>query len=279
MRGRSPTDRWRFGAVLVCLGLAVAAPARADGDHDETPRSAGYFLDGGALVVYGAFLGYAGASLLMEPPDEPRLFDPGEGGAQYRGDTVPNFALSVLGGLGFGAVVATPTEARWYHVKGFAGALGTTFLLTELSKQTFGRHRPDYQPDDPIAGASSGQRSFFSGHSSTTLVTMTYLGLYLHQHVFSRWRPADAPVTWWELAGHAGLATIAVYVPLSRVNDNRHHLSDVLTGSLVGMSVAAGFYAWQERRFRRHQSARRPGRELLLMPSSEPLGVSLSLRY
>jgi membrane-associated phospholipid phosphatase len=272
-------------ALTAALLLVHSTPAHAGDDLDGS-----YFTDGHALVVYGSVAAIAGIALFMEVPDQPRLFDESEGGALYNGNTVPSWAVAGLAGAAGALVIAAPTDARWYHVKGMAEAIGTTALATEFCKRFFGRHRPDYVEGDPDAGVVDGRRSFFSGHASITVATTSYLGLYLHQHLFPAWKPDKGILPWWEAATYAGLLGVTVYVPLSRALDRRHHPSDILTGSAVGLTMSTLFYVWQEQRHRERRGRDEAGvrvpvatgegsLDLTLVPMSDPAGVFLVGRF
>jgi membrane-associated phospholipid phosphatase len=88
-------------------------------------------------------------------------------------------------------------------------------------KYATGRERPDQSSSD----------SFPSGHASQTFASATVLGRHLGPY-------AAAPAF-----------GAAAYVAMSRVNQNRHYLSDVLFG--CGLGVAVGWasarteQAWQ----------------------------------
>jgi membrane-associated phospholipid phosphatase len=204
-------------------------------------------VDGGALPFFwGSAAVAVGAFTLGSPPDQPRLFSEDEGGLESNGDTIPNYQVAILAGATPLLLALPSTEARWYHVKGAAEAIMTSAALTELAKNVFGRQRPVY-----VAGAPEDDRkSFFSGHSSLTLASTTYAGLYLHQHVFALWRAEGQSFAWWEVPPLAGLVALSFYIPYTRYEDNRHHLSDILTGAAVGTAMAVTFYAYQEARFR-----------------------------
>jgi membrane-associated phospholipid phosphatase len=272
-------------SALAALLLVHGTAAHAGDDLDGS-----YFTDGHAFLVYGSVAAIAGTVLFIEVPDQPRLFDGGEGGAVYHGNTVPSWAVAGLAGAAGALVIAAPTGARWYHVKGMAEAVGTTALATEFCKRFFGRHRPDYVDGDPSAGVVDGRRSFFSGHASITMASTAYLGLYLRQHLFPAWKPDKGTLPWWEAATYAGLIGVAVYVPLSRVLDNRHHPSDILTGSAVGLTMSTLFYVWQEQRYRKSRAlieagvrvpvATRQGDvDLMLVPMADLAGVGLLGRF
>lgn len=277
-------------AVLLCGGAGVShAQVAQEPTPLETPGDAAYYYDSSALTLYGALVGYALVKGLMTPPLSPRLFETGEGGGEFKGDTLPNWTLGPIAGTTLSVIAAAPTAGRWYHVKGFGGAFAGTLLLTDFTKATFGRHRPDYQPGHPEAGQVSGRRSFFSGHSSLTLVSTTYLGLFLRRHAFARVRPQGVVLPWWEASAYAALAAFSVYVPVTRVTDNRHHIADVVVGATVGAAVAVGFFAWQERRLRKaralhHASgsgSAKPGQpsSWVLSPTLAPAGLSALGRF
>jgi membrane-associated phospholipid phosphatase len=227
-----------------------------------------YLYDGGAIpFVYGSAALAAGCFFLTDPPDSPRWFDPAEGGAEPRDEIIPTpyvigFAGAATVGLGL-----VPSEARWYHVKGMAEALLTTTAMTEAAKNLFGRHRPAY---DPATAEEDDRKSFFSGHSSITLATTVYLGLYLDGHVFAGRRT-------WEPLPLAALAAISVYVPYTRWADHSHHPSDILVGAGVGATTAALFYWWQERRFRSHATGE--ASSLVVFPDIRSRSVLLSFSF
>lgn len=235
---------------LLCLLMVLRSnPAGADDSTSvnfEPELSMSYLWDGGAVpFFYGSIAVGVGIRFLVAPPESPRLFPASEGGLATFENTVPELALGIFTAAGAGLIAAVPGPARWYHLKGYGQAVATTLALTSASKNLIGRHRPHYQADE--SGVDQ-RRSFFSGHSSLTLVSTVYLGLYLREHVFPRYqRSSDAL---WKAAAYGALAAVAVGVPVSRLEDNRHHLSDVMTGAVVGSAAAAIFYAYQERRFR-----------------------------
>lgn len=134
----------------------------------------------------------------------------------------------------------------------------TVSVETQLAKWFFGRHRPDYRdrekrfqdwlnrtpPDTPEWEMqyrkwqkllNDGRRSFWSGHASNATSAMTFLGFLL-------WNDR----TTWSRSGRysalSSLSGLAGFVAASRVADNRHHLSDTLTGSLAGVLNAVLFY-------------------------------------
>ena len=92
-------------------------------------------------------------------------------------------------------------------------AMVTNGILTEAMKRGFGRKRPN----------GSCCKSFPSGHTSHSFIIATIVN---------------------ELYGNQmGIAAycLAVLVATSRINDNKHYLSDVLFGAGLGTAVGRGF--------------------------------------
>jgi PAP2 superfamily len=255
-------------AAFACVtsGVAHAQSAASSGDSHESGVTWHYLYDGGMLPFFYVPMAVAlGVRLFADPPPTPRLFSATEGGAPFHADTVPESAVALYAVTGAAAVILLPTNkwARLYHLKGYGEAMMTNAMLTEVAKVTFGRHRPHWMP-----GMDADSRSsFFSGHSSFTFATSTYLGLYLHGHVFSKWRDPGQSYAWWETLPLGVLAGGSVAVAASRVHDNRHHPSDVITGAAVGTSVSAAFYLWQDSRYRRSA-------HLQLVPSANGLSLA-----
>ena len=269
--------RHTVALALIAATFATAAAPR-DARADETPGW-GYLADGGAIpFLYGSAAVALGLRTFASPPDEPLWFDAGEGGAELKEETVPDLAMISFSAGSTFALTLMHTESRWYHVKGMAESIVTTAALTEIAKNAFGRHRPHYDP--VTAGDKKARKSFFSGHSSLTLATTTYAGLYLHKHVFARWRGEGKAFAWWEPIPLGALAAVSVWVPYTRVDDNMHHVSDVLVGAGVGMASSIAFYWWQERRFRRARATGERERETtspraMVVPNLEHPGAWL----
>jgi membrane-associated phospholipid phosphatase len=102
-----------------------------------------------------------------------------------------------------------------------AASLATAALATEAGKFAFGRPRPEQSLDADGYSPFSGQVSMPSGHTSVAFALATSLADDIH-------RP-------WATVGLYGLATA---VGWSRINDNRHWLSDVGAGALIGITSA-----------------------------------------
>lgn len=228
-----------LGLVLsVVLILVPRAGSAQDADPDEFP-GADYFYDGGAIAfVYAPLALWAAAELAFDPPAEPRLFSSSEGGEPLEGNTVPEIYVGIGAAALAAALFAPDRGGRWFHLEGFAQAAATTLAVSGIAKLIFGRHRPFYVEGSPD---SDHRKSFPSSHSSTSFVTASYACMYLHR---------DGELGAIRTSSCAALLATASLIAYSRVRDNRHHPSDVITGALLGTAIATGFFAWHERRYR-----------------------------
>jgi membrane-associated phospholipid phosphatase len=233
-----------------------------------------YFTDGGVIpFLYVATAVGIGAELITLP-HSPLAFGE-EGGARAQANTIPNYQLAIMSGTLTLALATFDTPARWYHFKGMLEAIASTAALTQLAKIAVTRNRPHYDAD--TSTDEDDRKSFFSGHASLSAATTLYLGLYLRHHAFMRWRGDDS-FAWWELPVYGGLAALAVYVPFTRVDDSKHHVSDVVVGGLVGLTTAFALFRYQDSRFYASSSARGAER-ISIVPWTESPGVGVVGRF
>ena len=127
-------------------------------------------------------------------------------------------------------------------------AFGVCFLTTETLKLTVRRPRPYVQYEIPLSEPNysylkdrmdrhyrkEGFKSFPSGHTSNGICgTLTSLLFFLGQI-----RPFHSERAGWKTCLMSLVMLIplgvAIYVGITRVLDNRHHVSDVLCGALIG---------------------------------------------
>ncbi len=262
-----------LGILGVDPPTAVGTPLENEAEEFSPALSMDYLWDGGALpFIYGSALFTLGVRLFIEPPEDPRFFSSSEGGASVSSDTVPEVAMAGFALSGAGLIAAIPGPSRWYHLKGYAQATITNLAITELAKNVVGRHRPTFSGD---LNDTDSRRSFFSGHASVAATSSVYLGLYLGLNVLPRLSPTQAGI--YGTLGAVGLATVLVGVPLSRLKDNRHHLSDVLTGSFVGAASAIAFYTYQQMRYQHDREGFRDTKQsrLMLVPDLQNRGIVL----
>ena len=184
---------------------------------------------------------------------------------------------------------------------GYAETVAVTAALTSLVKPAVGRLRPDFEDralnyycagpgepqdssvcdgfegdgldEDPAVAADlldDGQRSFFSGHSSHSFNVLGYTALLVGgRYVWGEGTGGAERVL--GVGAQAAMMGVAGYISGSRISDGRHHASDVVVGSLVGLGVANLSY-W--RRFDRQGELRRSGS---VASSSANLQVGLGM--
>jgi membrane-associated phospholipid phosphatase len=129
------------------------------------------------------------------------------------------YGTLTLGLVGVGLLAQRPEIAR------VGGRLGASVLLAgaavEVGKVFLGRPRPEQSLDADGYAPFSGQAAMPSGHSAVAFALATSLSDDIH-------RP-------WASVGLYGMATAVAW---SRINDNRHWLTDVTAGALLGITSA-----------------------------------------
>ncbi len=157
----------------------------------------------------------------------------------YNEDTVPTSTFYLWGA---GLSLVSGLEGGLLEATAATQSLALTALSTEVLKYSFGRPRPDY--DDRMrlfdqTGEAKLKRdarlSFPSGHSSAAFALALHGGLWTHRAACRRGWGSSA-IT----AGYALPLAIATAIGWSRTTDNRHNLSDVFAGAMVGLGVSYG---------------------------------------
>jgi len=229
------------------------------------------------------------------------------------GETVPEYWMHrLLIGFGGALITMEALEwsgnrgsAHRFHdtIVGYAETVALTAAVTELTKPFFGRLRPDfteralrfYCPDSPPGAIEpfcdgyrnhpldedpdearslyhDGRKSFISGHSSHSFNLFGYASFA----VGGRYVWGDTATSNSRRAGIAGqvvMMSSALYITSSRIRDGRHHYSDVITGSLTGLGIAAFSY-WSRfdrgGNLRRAQTGNSIGGDLSVQPWINP---------
>jgi len=214
--------RWRGRFVLVAALVAIQPAAIAAQTNVLAPVPLAQPLRWwhGALVLGGL----SGLMLLDRPAQrftqDIRTRDGNRlaGGLRHFGQPEV-YATITLGMLGTGLVSGndeiTRSGARLATALALAGATST------LGKLALGRPRPSESLDADGYIPFSGQEAMPSGHTAVAFALATALSDDIHH-------------TW----ASVGLYTIATGVAWSRVNDNRHWLSDVAAGAVMGVASA-----------------------------------------
>jgi membrane-associated phospholipid phosphatase len=203
-------------------------------------------------------------------------------------------------------------DAGWPEVHDAAlGALEsaaiTAAAVTAL-KLTFGRLRPDFQdrlrrhrcngggglppdecvgqegrtlasdPDEAEEILEDGRRSFPSGHAATSFALATYASLLTGGQLV--WGGSATPAR--RVTGIA-LQTVmlgaAGFVAASRLDDGRHHMSDVVAGAALGIGAANLVYWRHFDATGRRRDRRATGAQVSVVPSPAGVGLALLVRH
>lgn len=116
----------------------------------------------------------------------------------------------------------------------FKKSLIYTYVITEYVKSVVKRTRPDGEDN----------RSFFSGHTSTTFAAATYLWKELDDF-YDNWDLTENDNSLknvFEIGTFSVLYGWAGFVGYSRIRDNKHYLSDVIIGAAVGTLISHFVY-------------------------------------
>jgi len=256
-------------ALAITGGVAYAEP-EAPGSRGTELRPS-YLYDGGAIPLFWLpALGAFAVDHWAQPRATPLYFDPHDGGAPRASWEIPAWTLHIAaGGLGL-AMIAHGDDARWYHVKGLAEAMATSSLVVSVLKPLVGRHRPDWTIDSTDRSRAT---SFPSGHTTNSFLVATYAALYLNSHVFDGNTSALL-----KGAAYGGLFLGASMVAGERVYHERHHISDVMVGALIGTASSYTMFRLQESRYKNRGNEENPEGGWHITPgfsqSSATIGVS-----
>jgi membrane-associated phospholipid phosphatase len=212
----------RFATPAVACLLLFSVPVVARPEPLAAQQQ-----DGSALRWWhGAVaLGGISALMLLDHPAQRFAQDNRGAGSNDVAGVVRHFGQpEVYGTLTAGLIVAGLAT----HDEGVAragGRLAVALLVAGAANQgaklAFGRPRPDESLDADGFRPFSGQAAMPSGHATMAFALATSLADDVHQP--------------WAKVGLYGLATTVAW---SRLNDNRHWLSDVAAGALVGITSA-----------------------------------------
>ncbi|HUR93109.1 MAG TPA: phosphatase PAP2 family protein [Gemmatimonadales bacterium] len=204
-------------AALPAQGLDTL-PADAAWHSSRTPQTIRWWH--GALAAGGL-----SALMLLDHPAQRFASHNSGNGADGAAGLVRHFGQpEVYGTVTVGLLAAglVAHEPRLVRAGGrLATSLAVAGLTTQVGKYAFGRPRPEQSLDADGYIPFSGQVSMPSGHTAMAFALATSLADDIH-------RP-------WATVGLYGMATA---VGWSRVNDNRHWLSDVAAGALLGITSA-----------------------------------------
>ena len=256
-------------SALLLASMAFAGPAHADfGDHFLA-----HPIDYSATL--GAAVGWFGVHYIRT--HQSPLIDRANDAPFLAAESVPVWSLGaglivsgagVIGGLSaLDGGDVPPSNMTLSYV----GTLAATMLLTEVSKVAVSRQRPDYADrikrglDDDLL--NDGRKSFWSGHASMSFAGATFLALHLADFALDHHRDLGTSALLW--GGATALITGAGLVTNSRLGDGRHHLSDILVGSVVGTFLGSLGYI-RSRIISSNERDKTPLLKLSASPQIEP---------
>lgn len=187
----------------------------------------------------------------LRSPSDTELF----GSEQVSGLIVPVVASGavLVAGAAFGRR-AGYDDALTRALPLLGTGIGGTMLFTNTFKKSFGRERPFFKFADPARRATlSGddvRESFYSGHAGTAFFAAAFADPVLADIIRTAHPDyaldGDAP---WRMRllrfGQAlALYGLASAVGVSRIVDDQHFMTDVLTGALAGTVHGQLTYRW-----------------------------------
>lgn len=217
-------------AFPLILGLVAAAPALASAQTRDTlpelPAVPVPASDHAIRWYHGAIAaGGLSALMLLDHPVQRYAIHNNGPGANGVASTVRHFGQPEVYGTITAGLVATGLITGNQAITRSGGRLALSLALagagTQIGKFALGRPRPSQSLDADGYEPFSGQVSFPSGHTAMAFALATSLADDIH-------RP-------WATVGLYGMATA---VGWSRINDNKHWLSDVAAGAIVGITSA-----------------------------------------
>ena len=212
--------RFQRANLLFLLALLYPAPARAQEDFYTPPQPHVIRWWEGAIAAGGL----VGAMLLddnvQRHSQENRTDSKDDLAETLRHFAQPEvFGTITLGMVGGGLISREPELTR------AGGRLAATLALAGAVstgvKIVVGRARPNESSEPDSYDPFSGQESLPSGHTTIAFALATALA-------------DDVGKTWASI----GLYGVATGVGWSRINDNKHWLSDVYAGAVIGVTSA-----------------------------------------
>jgi membrane-associated phospholipid phosphatase len=210
-----------FATAEPALLAAQAFDTLPDGPSEATaPAPTAIRLWHGAVA-----LGGLSTLMLLDRPMQRFAQHNSGGGADNVAGVVRHFGQpEVYGTVTVGLLAAGLATGRPQLTRAggrLAASLALAGLTVQTGKYALGRPRPEQSLDADGYAPFSGQASLPSGHSAMAFALATSL--------------ADDIRRPWATVGLYGMASAVAW---SRVNDNRHWLSDVAAGALVGITSA-----------------------------------------
>ena len=212
---------WRPLVLVALVGLGQPVTARAQLDS-MAPSPAGSAIHWwhGAIAVGGLSL-----LMLLDEPAQRYFQNNRSASSDDLASALRHFGQPEVYGTVTLGLVGAGLLGHNNELTRAGGRLAATLFLaggtTGAAKYVFGRPRPLETTDADGFDPFSGNDAFPSGHTTVAFALATALSDDIHQ-------------TWASI----GLYSLATGVGWSRMNDNKHWLSDVAGGALVGITSA-----------------------------------------
>jgi len=170
------------------------------------------------------------------------------GGNGYKSNFIDNSRGSLIAPAAGGIAIALVDINRREFSRDIplfvAGAV-TTGAITNIGKRVFRRPRPychtdGVRPTGRSATDSYHTESFFSGHASQAFFAAGFVNNRLRRHMRQEWRRDEYRS--WRWASPLLTYGCATFVAGSRIQADKHHFTDVLTGAVVGYGISELFY-------------------------------------
>lgn len=165
-------------------------------------------------------------------------------------------AIRTLVQVNFNLARVSKKQVHLIHtsILGLVFSISISTAITVVLKNWIGRPRPDFlarcapDPKKLLAGQNTygvevctgdwalvmeGLRSTPSGHSSLSFAALHYIVLWLNAQLDVMGN--GSPI--WKLVLCTSPDWLAVWVAITRTQDYRHHLADVVAGGLLGIAV------------------------------------------
>ncbi len=129
-------------------------------------------------------------------------------------------SLAVLGGFWLYGAARHDDHARHVALDGALASVVASGLVTPLLKASFGRSRPRQAADSTDFHPFGGHASFPSGHTTQAFAVASVIA-------------AESRSRWVDVAAYGSAAAVGY----ARVLHDRHYVSDVAAGALIGTLV------------------------------------------
>ena len=203
-------------------------------------------------LLMGVICLIALASSLIDPYEQ--VIPPNDPSLSYEfksTDIVPSWCLPIFWILALASVTIIiglkDKRKLEKHVRCLFIGVSLNFYFTRILKIAVGRLRPDFLDRCDIdAGHCSGdgkhiregRKSFPSGHSSHAFASFLFIALVLGEH-WKMWNQNKKCVTrFWKVFVWSFPIFLAFLISVTRFLDNRHHVTDILAGILLGSACA-----------------------------------------